>query len=527
MARSTACSGPPSAGPSPGPGEVQLSVVAAGLNFRDLLMVLGMVPGQQEFLGAECAGTVRAVGPGVTGLSVGDAVFGLAPGALASLVNLPATHLALWPSELGSLEQAAALPVAFLTAMVGLQQLAGLRQGQRVLVHAATGGVGLAAVQLAQRLGAEVFATAGSPPKRALLRGLGVQHVFDSRSTSFAAQVLAATGGEGVDVVLNSLAGEFIGASVTALAARGCFLELGKRGLWSPERFAAARPQGRYLVYDLGAMAAADPGLVRPLLAELLGALRDGSLRTLPLRVFDHDQVGAALRHMAQARHVGKLALRMPRLAPPSPARSAESAPPVPVRADATYLVTGGFGAIGLHTARWLVAHGARQVALSGRHAPGAPALAAIEALRAAGADLSLHQADAADAGAMGVLLDQLDASGAPLRGIVHAAGCLDDGVLLQQSPERLARVRRGKAEGALVLDALTRGRALDFFVLCSAAGLLLGSAGQGPYAAANAELDALAARRRTEGRPALSVAWGLWGEGGMGTVTAASVNDI
>ncbi len=490
---------------SPGAGEVRVRVVAAGLNFRDVLMALGMIPGQLGFLGAECAGIVQAVGEGVTDLRVGDAVFGLAPGALASEVLVPAAFLARWPAELGTLEQAAALPAAWLTAMLGLQGIAGLRAGQSVLVHAGSGGVGWAAVQIALRAGATVFATAGSPAKRELLRSLGVAQVFDSRTLDFAPQLRAATGGRGVDVVLNSLAGEFIGASVECLAPAGCFLELGKRELWPDQRFHAVRPAARYAVYDLGTMARDDPSLVRPLLDELLVALAAGALRAAPLRVFEFAQAHDAMRLMAQARHVGKLVLRAP---------AALDVPGPPVRATASYLITGGLGALGLHTARWLAQRGARHLVLTGRGAPTPATQAVLDELARQGVAVRVCRVDAADATAMAPLVDELARAAAPLRGVIHAAGQLDDGVLLQQDEMRLAAVLRGKAEGALLLDALTRDVPLDFFVLYSAAGPLLGASGQSTYASANAVLDAIAHARRAAGLPALAVDWGLWRDG-------------
>jgi NADPH:quinone reductase-like Zn-dependent oxidoreductase/acyl carrier protein len=502
------------------PDEVRLDVVATGLNFRDVLIALGMVPRGEFGMGVECAGIVAEVGAGVRDLAPGDRVFGFTPGSLGTQVDVPAAFLARWPAELGSLEQAAALPAAYLTAMLGLDSIAGLRRGQTVLVHAGTGGVGTAAVHLALRAGARVFATAGTPAKRARLLAMGVEKAFDSRTLDFSAQVREATGGAGVDVVLNSLADDFIGASVEALGSRGCFLELGKRELWSAERFRAARPQARYEIYDLGERARADPAIVRPMLDAIVNGLRacgtPQGLPLLPVRVFDLVRAPEALRFMAQARHVGKLVVRMPGAAATEPL----------VRADATYLITGGLGAIGLHAARWLVAQGARHVVLAGRGAPSEGARAAMDAMRASGAQVSSRALDAADAQGTRALLDEIAATMPPLRGVIHAAGALDDGILVQQDAGRFARVLRGKAHGARVLDALTRPMALDFFVMFSAAGLLLGPAGQGAYAAANAELDAIAHARRAAGLPALSVAWGMWSEGGMASAMAAAGRD-
>ena len=495
------------------PDEVRLRVLASGVNFRDVLLALGMYPGEGVPLGAECAGVVIEAGALVRELRAGDRVFGFAPGSHGTEVTVPEAFLAPIPPGT-SAEDAAGMAVAFLTALYGLHRLAGLRAGERVLVHAAAGGVGLAAVQLARRCGAEVFATAGSPAKRRLLAALGVKHVMDSRSLAFADEVRAATGGEGVHVVLNSLAGDFIGASLGVLAKGGRFLELGKRGILTAEEASRARPDVRYFAYDLGSEAQADRGLLRPMLDELLAALAAGELRPLPVTVYPLEQAHEAFRFMAQARHVGKIVLR--------PASGAPL-----VSGEATYWITGGLGGLGLETARWLAGQGARSLVLSGRRPPGPAALAVIGELERQGAAVHVRAADAGDADAMRRILDEIGGALPPLRGVVHAAGAVDDAVLARQSWERGRAVLRGKAGGAWVLHALTRGLPLDFFVMYSAAGLLLGAPGQGLYPAANAELDALAHARRRLGLPALSVAWGPWAEVGMAASLAAGGRDV
>ena len=500
---------------APAAGEVRLRVLASGLNFRDVLLSLGMYPkGAAIALGAECAGIVEAIGADVVGFEKGDVVFGFASASLATEVTVPAAFLSRVPASL-SPEQAAALPVAYLTAIYGLLRVAQLRAGQRVLIHAAAGGVGLAAVQLALRAGAEVFATAGSPAKRALLQTLGVKHVFDSRSLQFAAQIAELTRGAGVDVVLNSLAGDFIPASFEVLARGGCFLELGKRDIWTAGQVSQARPDARYVPYDLGEQMIADHGLAASLMRELLGALEAGEIPPLPVRVFDFSEAQDALRFMAQARHVGKLVLRAP------------DAAPALVRPEASYLITGGFGALGIRTAKWLVDKGARHLVLIGRHAPSVETASRIRELEQFGARVLVRTADVSQKQPMQAILEEIRRNMPPLRGVVHAAGALADGVLLQQEWARWSEALRGKAHGARVLDELTRDRGLDFFVMFSAAGLLLGAAGQGAYAAANAELDALAHSRRSMGLPALSVAWGMWGEAGMAAAAAAKGTDV
>ena len=499
------------------PDEVRLRVLAAGLNFRDVLLTLGMYPGGGIPLGAECAGIATEVGADVHSFKPGDFLYGYAPGSLATDVVVRADFLAAVPQGL-SAPEAAALPVAFLTAVYGLERLAKLRRGERVLIHAAAGGVGLAAVQVAQRIGAEVYATAGSDRKRALLRGLGVAQVFDSRSLAFADQILAATGGAGVQVVLNSLAGEFIAASLRALGQGGRFLELGKRDILTPQALTAQRPDVIYHPYDLGTEAQTQPGLLTPMFNELGTALTDGSLRALPVQVFSLEHASDAMRHMAQARHTGKIVL-VPRGALAQQSSRIDSA--------GSYWITGGLGALGLATARWLVGRGARHLVLTGRRAPDDAALRRINELQALGAAVHVMQADAADAVQMQAVRDSIARRLPPLRGVVHAAGTLHDAVLGNQQWSEARRVVRGKAHGAWVLHALTRDMPLDFFIMYSAAGLLLGAAGQGLYPAANAELDALARARQLMGLPALSVAWGAWAGPGMAAGAAAQGRDV
>ena len=495
---------------TPGPGELLVRVRAAGLNFRDTLVALGAYPGQPPPFGAECAGVVEAVGDGVTAFEIGDRVVALAGASLRAQTVVRADLSMPLPPGL-SFEVAAATPVAFLTADIGLRHFGRMKAGDRVLIHAATGGVGLAALALAQRAGAEVFATAGSPEKRAYLRSLGVAHVFDSRSLDFADQVLAATGGEGVRLVLNSLTGAFVGASLRTLAKGGVLLELGKREIWTPEEVAATRPDVGYHVFDAGTMAEAEPSLFHACMAQVLPALAAGEIAPPPLDVRPLAGARDALRRMAQARHMGKLVLSIA----PSAADAA------PVRADGAYLISGGFGGVGLGAARWLAERGARRLVLIGRGGPDAKALEAIDALNAQGVDVQAVAADIADGEAMAGVIAQVTAKG-PLRGIVHAAGASHNGLVRDLDAAAIAAVRRGKVEGAQVLRASTKGMALDFVVLCAAAANLFGASGQGAYAAANAELEVLGAVWRRDGTPVSSIAWGPWRDAGM----FAAMND-
>jgi len=337
----------------PGKGEVEIQVEAAGLNFRDVLNALGMYPGDPGLLGGECAGRIVAVGEGVEALRVGESVVGLAAGGLSSYVTTEARLVTRVPRGV-SVEEGATIPLVFLTAHYGLNHLARMKRGERVLIHAAAGGVGMAAVQLAQRAGAEIFATAGSSKKRDVLKSMGVPHVMDSRSLAFAEEVMTQTRGEGIDIVLNALADEFIPKSLSLLRQGGRFLEIGKRGIWDPEQVRRVKPEIAYHVIYLGEVVEQQPTLIQEMLRELCEAFEAGHLAPLPRTVFSLRDAASAFRYMAQAKHIGKVVLRQDlgrgRIVP-----------------DATYLVTGGLGSLGLVVAEWLVAEGARHLVLTGR----------------------------------------------------------------------------------------------------------------------------------------------------------------
>jgi NADPH:quinone reductase-like Zn-dependent oxidoreductase/NAD(P)-dependent dehydrogenase (short-subunit alcohol dehydrogenase family) len=448
---------------------------------------------------------VRA-GPGAS-LSVGDAVVLLWPGALATHATLPAAACFRAPAGLDAAE-AAGLPTVFQTALHALERCAELRAGERVLIHAAAGGVGQAALQVARRAGAEIYATA-SPSKHAFLRAQGVRHVFSSRTLAFSGEVLAATGGEGVDVVLNSLAGEHVDASLACLKRGGRFVEIGKLGVKTPEAMRAARPDVAYFLFDLSEIMAEAPELLASLQADLVRGFAEGTLAALPTKRFPARRAVDAFRYLAQAKNVGKVVLVLP----------AASAAGAAVRGDRTYLVTGGLGALGLAIAERLVADGARQLVLCGRRSlaeSGVAAQQAVAELEAAGAAVRTVALDVARRAGVESLLASLARELPPLAGVVHCAGVLADGMVLQLLPESIAPVLAPKVDGARHLDELTRGLPLDFFVLFSSMAAPLGAEGQAVYGAANAVMDALAERRAAEGLPALSIQWGPWAGGGM-----------
>jgi NADPH:quinone reductase-like Zn-dependent oxidoreductase/acyl carrier protein len=475
-------------------GQVRVAVAAVGVNFRDVLVALGMYPGAAQ-LGAEGAGVVVEVGPEVTGLAVGDAVMGIL--GLAGSEAVVDQRFVVPVPRGWSLTDAAGVPVVFLTALYGLSVLAGVRAGQRVLVHAGAGGVGMAAVQLARHWGADVFVTA-SRGKWDTLRAMGFDedHIGDSRSLEFEQKFLAATGGAGVDVVLNSLAGEFTDASLRLLVSGGRFIEMGKTDLRDPQAIAAQHPGVKYRAFDL---MEAGPQHIQEMLVELVGLFEAGALRRLPLTAWDVRRAVEAYRFVSQARHIGKVVLTLP------------GRPGVGL-AGGTVLVTGGTGMVGGLVARHLVSrYGVRHIVLASRRgqtADGADELVAD--LTRAGATVRVVSCDVSDRAAAAELLAGLSERH-PLSAVIHATGVLDDAVIASLTPERIDTVLRAKADAAWNLHELTRDLNLAAFVVFSSMAGVVGAPGQGNYAAANSFLDALAAHRRARGLPGLSVAWGLW----------------
>ncbi|MFE9389392.1 SDR family NAD(P)-dependent oxidoreductase [Streptomyces sp. NPDC006784] len=479
-------------------GQVRVAVRAAALNFRDVLGALGMYPGDLV-LGAEGAGVVTEVGPGVTGLAVGDRVFGLLPGGIGPVCVTDARTVRHIPAG-WTWAEAASAPVAYLTAYYGLVELAGLRAGESVLVHAAAGGVGSAAVRLADHLGADVFATA-APAKHAEVRAMGVPAslIRSSRDTGYAAAFAAESSNRGVDVVLNSLTGEHIDASLRLLPRGGRFVEMGKTDIRPAEDVESSHPGVRYQAIDL---VEAGPERIGAMFDALLPLFERGVLPPPTRTVLDVRRARDAMRTMSRGRHIGRIVLTIPRTFTPG----------------GTVLVAGGTGTLGSVIARNLVtAHGVRHLVLASRRgdsAPGARELAAE--LTALGAEVRLARCDATVRDQVAEVLAGIPADH-PLTGVVQVVGALDDGMLAGQTRARLAPVLRAKLDAAVVLDELTRAADPDVFVTFSGAAGVLGNPGQSNYAAANAFLDALARRRRTDGLPGLSVAFGLW----------ASVSDL
>lgn len=499
-------------------GEVEVAVTTAGLNFRDVLRALGMLRDYERAVGVmtasdalfglELGGRVVGVGDQVSDFKVGDEVVGLFPGAMASHVVAPARYFAHKPASL-TFEEAAANSFVVITAIRALEIAAHLKRGERVLIHAASGGVGQAAVQLAKWIGAEVFGTA-SPPKQDFVRANGVDHVMNSRTLDFADEIMRLTNGEGVDVVLNSLNEDFIPKSLAVLKPGGRFIEIGAIGVWTPEQVKAVRSDVLYERFDMLNEEIAGPGMMGRMLRDALARFERGELKPLPHKAFAGGEVIDAFRYMAQAKHIGKVMVSFGDATRSAPAEEL-------VRTDATYLVTGGLGALGLEVAKMLASRGARHLVLTGRRgAATARAQQVVEELSAGGVQVLVSKTDIADAEQVAAMLQQMRASMPALRGIVHAAGVLADGILVEQDWSQFSKALAPKAAGAWHLNQATKDDALDFFVSFSSIASLMGSAAQGNYAAANAFLDGLAYQRRRQGLHGLSINWGPWGDAGM-----------
>ena len=477
--------------------EVRVAVEAAGLNFWDVFAALGLI--DEKFLGTEFCGRILEVGSEVSSVAVDERVVGLAFGSFGPEVVTRAELLAPAPPDL-SATALASMPTVFVSVALSYE-LAELKAGDRVLIHAGAGGVGLAAIQWAQAAGAEVFATA-SAPKQAYLRSLGVKHVFDSRQTKFGEEILEATGGAGVDVVLNSLTAEgFIDASLACLAHGGRFVELAARDILSEEEMAAVRPDVAYYIVNLHAMKGDDPARPGALLRDIMERLAAGELTPLIHTRWPLAEARRAIEFMRDGRHIGKIAFAN------SPLTSGR------LREDRTYLVTGGLGGIGCVMADYLADRGAGAIALNGRRAPDPEAEETIHRLRERGVTVQVEIADVTDADAIDEMLARMDETLPPLGGVIHSVGVLSDGALGNQSWERFEQVLWPKVLGAWHLHRATVDRDLDMFVLFSSVAGVLGNPGQSNHAAANAFLDQLAAHRRALGLPGQTIAWGAWSE--------------
>ena len=496
--------------------EIEVRVMAGGINFRDLMKAMGMYPGNPVDLlwfGDDFSGVVERVGKNVKDLAPGDRVTGLAPYSFRTFVTVHRRKVFSLPKRM-SFSDAATLPTVFLTAHYALNELARMQKGESILIHAGTGGVGMAAIQVAQRLGLEIFATAGSVEKRTMLRNIGVPHVLNSRTLEFADQIMEITDGRGVDAVLNSLAREFIPKSLSILAPFGRFMEIGKIDVYgnTKVRLNALKDNISYFVIDLAQHLSEKPDYVASMFDELAQRFAAGEYRPLPTKVFPITEVVDAFRYMAQGKHVGKNVLSFTgKEIPVAPCGEAGHL----LKADATYLITGGAGGFGWDIAKWMVSEGARNLALMSRTGPRAEIAADLAKLKASGVRVVDLRADVTNPDDLCKAIAEIGRELPPLRGVVHAAMVLDDTFIHELDAERFNAVLNPKMLGGWNLHKATAGLSLDHFICFSSVSALIGTTKQSNYSAANCFLDALASYRHSLGLPALTVNWGAIGGSG------------
>lgn len=508
----------------PGTGEVEIAVEAAGVNFKDRINAAGMASSELEeegyadetSLGQECAGRITALGEGVTDFQIGDEVIALGRHCLGSVVVTEAAFVARKPPSI-NIEEAATIPLVFTTAYYALHHLARVRAGDRVLIHGASGGIDLAAIQIVQQANGEVFATAASEEKRAYLRSLGVQHVLDSRSLSFADEILQITHGEGVDIVLNTMVGEAATKSLALLRPFGRFLQLGKHDLLANKKV-GLRPFNRGLSYfaiDMNRLWLENPALIAQILHELEDLFAQGIYRSLPYRLFQLSQIREAFNTIQQPQQISKIVVSFVR-----PSVSIYHIPELtslPLRSNATYLLIGGVSGFGLATAKWMVRSGARHLVLAGLSGVSTQeSIEGIDLLKAYGASVSVIKLDVTREQEVAELVERLRSNPLPLRGVIHAAANFDDRAVLELDEATISKVMSPKVLGAWNLHRQLGDMPLDFFILYSSVTVMVGNNSQGSYVAGNSFMDALAITRRSQGLSATAVEWGALAKVGV-----------
>ena len=498
------------------PTLVEIEVHAAALNFSDVIKALGLYPGLAEGfvpVGIECAGVITKVGAEVKDFKPGDEVVCITPMAISSHTYTDQRFVAHKPKHL-SMSAATTLPIAFLTAHYALNYIGRMEKDEKVLINAATGGVGLAAIQLAQAAGAEIFATAGTDEKRALLDFLGIEHIMNSRTLAFADEVLEKTNHRGVDLILNSLSGEAISKGMNILAPYGRFLEIGKRDIYAntPLGLRAFRNNVSFAAIDLDRGLREKPDLCSKMFRQIIADADSGKTAALPHRVFPISQLVDAFRYMAKAKHIGKVVMEIKDHSV-RPVRDPNTAE-IKFHADASYIITGGLGGLGSELAPWMADQGARCLVLvSRRGVCTEQGEQLVKSLEERGVKVVVEKVDLSKSDEVHAMVQRIQAQLPPLRGIMHGAVVLDDGLILHLNEERIERVCAPKMNAAWYLHEATLEIELDFFISHSSTSSTIGNAGQANYAAANAFLDGLAQYRRSIGLPALTVNWGYLGQ--------------
>ncbi|NKB62232.1 MAG: SDR family NAD(P)-dependent oxidoreductase [Gammaproteobacteria bacterium] len=514
------------------PHEIEVQVMAGGINFRDVMKALGIYPGNTEDLhwyGDDFSGIVIAVGSEVNEFSIGDEVAGFAPYAFRSFVAVDARMVFRKPPHISFIE-AACLPTVFSTAHYALVHLGRMTAGETVLIHSGGGGVGQAAIQVAKRLGLRVFATAGTEEKRQLLNDQGVELVMSSRDLTFADEIMAYTRGDGVDGVLNSLAGDFIPKSLSVLAPFGRFLEIGKIDIYTGGRveMGSLKHNISYQVIDLAEFMLYKPDYISGLLRECGRHLENDEYQPILHKVYPVTEAVSAFKYMSQGKHIGKVVLDfdLPKISvAPNTNHGAR------FKAEACYLIVGGNRGLGLEVANWMVIQGARHIGLLSRSGPRTKDdLAKIDTMRQLGASIHDLRGDVSEMSDVMKAIQTLEINGLPLKGMVHSALVIDDEFIVSLDQERFDAVMKPKVMGAWNLHLASLERDLDHFIAFSSIASMMGGVKQTNYAAANAFIDGLAEYRRSRNLPVQIFGWGpISGAGQLArdTLTAEYVQKV
>ncbi|KAK7736708.1 Type I Iterative PKS [Cytospora paraplurivora] len=502
-----------------GPEEVRVEVRAVGLNFKDVLVAIGLVAEPEKIargMGYDCSGVVTAVGPNVTKHRVGDRVVVCESGTFATSLNVSQLLCVGMPDDM-SFEEGATMPLVFATASYCLLDAASLTKDMSVLIHAAAGGVGLAAIQLCKMVGADVYCTVGSEDKvQHLMEHCGIprHHIFNSRDTSFLPGLMAMTDGRGADVVLNSLSGELLHASWKCVAEGGTFVEIGRRDFIGQAKLAMEPFESNrsFIGFDLGAMRNQRPVVISRLLDRMMEFAREGHIRPLlPLRTFDAAHVSEPIRLMQKAQHIGKMVVTMPASADAElPSEAAHE--PFRARSDAAYLLTGGLGGLGRSVSTWLAERGARHFVFLSRSAEKPEHEAFFQELACLGCTSVGVAGDCAN---YDDVVRAVKAAGRPICGVLHASMVLEDNSFLDMSFDEWSAPLKPKVEGAWNLHKALSSEKLDFFFLFSSFGAMFGQWGQANYSAANTFVDAFVSYRHSLGLPASSINIGVMGDVG------------
>jgi len=497
---------------------VEVNVRSAALNFRDIFMILRpdgfTVPDHVDANpGLDVAGVVSRVGPKSSKFRTGDEVYAMIDGGgLASHVVCTEQKLMRKPTWM-SFPSAAAIPVAFITAFYSFLDCAKLGPDDRVLIHVATGGVGLAAIQVATSIGAEIYATAGSRRKQAHLRAIGIQHVYHSRNTKFKEEILRDTNGAGVTVVLNSLTGpNFKEASLGVCAQGARFVEIGKVNIWTHLEVAEIRPDVAYFVVDMAGMLYENHETLRRQIETLDSRISKRTFKGLPYVAFELERILDAFQYFQEAKHIGKVVINIPQPILSPEGRLTFYQPLF--HAESTYLVTGGLGGIGMEVAKWMSERGARKILLTGRSAPTEYNQLSVTNLNKSGCRTVVIHADVGKFRDCQFLLESVDTLNLPpLGGIMHAAGIIRDSIIPNQSWESFEEVFWPKVHGTWNLHTLTLDYNLEFFAMFSSLCSLVGVPGQSNHAAASRFLDSMAHYRHSLGLPSCSINFGGWAD--------------